>query len=172
MTFPKEFLLRMLIIIVISVVVAGLVSEVAFRMQGNITSRDPQTILLVIPPGTAAKVAQGQSVLPAGQVFMQGDTLEVKNEDSVTHTLGPLVIPPGATASMKLNDVGSVSYTCSFQPTKYYGITVEQGLGLGIRLEAALLAGIPLGIVLGLYSMLIKPLKPKPDNKPAHQAIK
>ncbi len=166
MRFPKALLLRILFFIAISVVVAGLLSEVAFRLQGNTVTRDPQTIMLVIPPGTAAKVAQGETVIPAGQIFMQGDTLEVKNEDSVTHTLGPLVIPPGSTASMKLDQVGSVSYTCSFQPTKYYGITVQQGLSPGIRLEGALLAGVPLGLVLGLYSLLIKPLKPKTAANP------
>jgi hypothetical protein len=112
-------------------------------------------------------VAQGESTLPAGQVFMVGDTLVVKNEDSVTQTLGPLVIPPGSSASMELDQVGGVSYTCSFQPAKYYGITVQQGLSIGMRIEAALLAGLPLGMLLGVYSLLIKPLKPKNTTPPS-----
>ncbi len=161
MKFPKAILLRILFFILISVLIAGVISEIGFRLQKGTTSRDPTTIVLVIPPGTSAKVATGLSVVPAGQVFVQGDTLEVNNEDSVTHTLGPLVIPPGTTASMKLDQVGSVNYTCSFQPTKYYGITVEPGLSIGLRVEAAFLAGIPLGILLGLYSLLIKPLNQK-----------
>lgn len=161
MTLRKDLIWRMLLFMVIGILAAALISEVSFRIQGDTTSRDPKTILLVIPPGTAEKVAQGQSVLPAGQVFMQGDTLKVKNEDSVTQSLGPLVIPPGTTASMKLDQVGSLSYTCSFQPTKYYGIDVQQGLTLGMRIEASLLAGLPLGVLLGVYSLLVKPLKPK-----------
>ena len=161
MTLRKDLILRMLLFMLIGIVAAALFSELTFRLQGDTTSRDPKTILLVIPPGTATKVAQGQSVLPAGQVFMQGDTLEVKNEDSVTQTLGPLVIPPGATASIKLDQVGSLSYTCSFQPSKYYGIEVQQGLSFGMRFEASLLAGLPLGVLLGIYSLLVKPLKPK-----------
>ncbi len=159
MKFPKALLLRMLIITLASIIIAGALSEIAFRIQGNTTSRDPTTIVLVIPAGTASKVAGGQSVIPAGQVFVQGDTLQVKNEDSVTHTLGPLVIPAGATASMQLDQLGTVSYTCSFEPAKYYGITVQQAVTLGIRVEGALLAGIPMGIMLGLYSLLVKPLK-------------
>jgi hypothetical protein len=161
MTLRKELVLRMLFFIILGIVAAAFISEVAFRLQGETSSRDPRTFLLVIPAGTAAKVSQGQSVLPAGQVFMVGDTLQVKNEDSVTQTLGPLVIPPGSSASLQLNQVGSLSYTCSFQPAKYYGIEVQQGLTFGMRLEAALLAGLPLGVLIGVYSLVVKPLKPK-----------
>ncbi len=163
MKFPREALSRVLVFVVLSVILAVAISEIGFRLQKD-TSRDPTTVVLIIPPDTAARVAQGQSVIPPDQVFVQGDTLEVKNEDSVTHTLGPLVIPAGTTASMKLDQVGSVSYTCSFQPSKYYGITVQQGLSLGLRIEGALMIGVPLGILLGLYSFLIKPLKPKLPN--------
>jgi hypothetical protein len=161
MTLRKDLLLRMFLFIVFGVIAAAVISEISFRLQGETTSRDPQTIVLVIPAGTAAKVTQGQTVLPAGQSFMVGDTLQVKNEDSVTQTLGPLVIPPGSSASMKLDQVGSLSYTCSFQPSKYYGIEVQQGLTLGMRIEASLLAGLPLGVLLGVYSLVVKPLKPK-----------
>ena len=164
MTLRKDLIIRMFFFIAFGVVAAALISEVTFRLQGGTTSRDPRTILLVIPAGAAAKVAQGQSVLPAGQVFMVGDTLQVRNEDSVTQTLGPLVIPPGSSASMKLDQAGSLSYTCSFQPAKYYGIEVQQGLTFGIRLEAALLVGLPLGVLLGVYSLVVKPLKPKTKN--------
>jgi len=157
----KPLLLRMLLFIGIGLLAAALFSEVAFRLLGENSSRDPQTILLVIPSGTASKVSQGQTVLPAGQTFVVGDTLQVKNEDSVTQTLGPLVIPPGTTASMKLDQAGSLSYTCSFQPTNYYGLEVQQGLTLGMRLQAAILAGLPLGVLLGVYSLIVRPLKPK-----------
>jgi hypothetical protein len=161
MTLRKDLLFRMLLFLVIGVVAAAIISEVSFRLQGDTTSRDPKTILLVIPAGTAAKVALGQSVLPAGQTFMVGDILQVENKDSVTQTLGPLVIPPGSSASIKLDQVGSLSYTCSFQPTKYYGIEVQQGVTIATRLGASLVAGIPLGVLLGVYSLVAKPLKPK-----------
>jgi hypothetical protein len=161
MRIRKDLIYRILLFMLIGVVAAGVISEVTFRLQGETISRDPQTISLVIPAGTADKVSQGQSVLSAGQIFMAGDTLVVTNEDSVTQTLGPLVIPPDSSASMKLDQVGDFSYTCSFQPTKYYGITVQEGLSIGMRIEAALLAGLPLGMLLGIYSLMIKPLKPQ-----------
>jgi len=166
MKLRKEIIWRMLLFLVIGIVAAAIFSEVTFRLQGSSSLRDPQIIQLVIPPGTAAKVAQGQSVIPAGQVFVVGDVLEVKNEDSVTQTLGPLVIPPDSSASMKLDQVGNLSYTCSFQPTKYYGIEVQQALTFGMRLEASLLAGIPLGMLLGVYSLVVKPLKSKVKAPP------
>ena len=159
MNLWRAILLRMLLFLAIGVVAAAIISEVSFRLQGDATSRDPQTIQLVIPRGTSARVAQGQSVLPAGQVFVAGDTLQVKNEDTVTQTLGPLVIPPGSSASMKLDQVGNLSYTCSFQPSKYYGIEVQQAVTFGMRLQASLLAGIPLGVLLGVYSLVARPLK-------------
>jgi hypothetical protein len=165
MTIRKDLIFRVLLFLVIGVVAAAVISEVSFRLQGDNTSRDPQTIQLVIPAGTAAKVAAGQSVLPAGQVFVVGDTLLVKNEDSVTQTMGPLLIPPGSSASIKLDQAGRLNYTCSFQPTKYYGIDVQQGLTFSMRLEASLLAGLPLGMLLGIYSLVVKPLKSK-DKTP------
>jgi len=161
MTVRKALVLRILLFMLIGLLAASIISELSFRLQGDANLRDPKTILLVIPPGTSAKVAQGQTVIPAGQTFVLGDTLQVKNEDSVTQTLGPMVIPPGASASMKLAQAGNLSYTCSFQPTKYYGIEVQQALTFGMRFEAALMIGLPLGVLLGVYSLVIKPLKPE-----------
>jgi hypothetical protein len=165
MTLRKALLLRMLLLVFIGILAAVVISEISYRLQGDNSLRAPKTTVLVIPPGTAEKVALGQTVIPAGQTFVLGDTLQVKNEDSVTQTLGPLVIPPGATASMRLDQTGNLSYTCSFQPTKYYGIVVQQPLTFGMRLEAALMIGLPLGVLLGVYSLVVRPLKP--DVKPA-----
>jgi len=167
MSLRTALISRMLFFVVLGVVLAAFISEVAFRLQGDTTSRDPQTIQLVIPRGTSEKVAQGQNVLPAGQVFVVGDVLQVKNEDSVTQTLGPLVIPPGSSASMKLDKAGEMNYTCSFQPSQSYGIEVQQALTFGMRLQASLLAGLPLGVLLGVYSLVVKPLKPNTQSPSA-----
>ena len=161
MSIRKALVLRMLYFALGGVLVAAVFSEISFRLQGNTTSRNPQTIQLVIPPGTSEKVAQGESVVATSQVFMIGDTLEVVNQDSVTQTLGPLVIPPASSARLKLDQVGNLSYTCSFLPSKYYGIQVQEGVTLGMRLQAAFIAGIPLGLLIGAYSLVVKPLKPK-----------
>jgi hypothetical protein len=157
----KKLVLRMLICLLIGILLAGVGSEVAFRLQGENISRAPQTIELTIPPGTAQKVAQGESILPASQNFVVGDTLLVHNQDSTTHNLGPLIIPAGSSASMNFNKAGNLDYTCSFQPTQYYGLDIQPALTLSTRLQASLVAGIPLGILLGVYSLVLIPMKPK-----------
>jgi hypothetical protein len=145
----------------IGILLAAIGSELAFRLQGETSSRAPKTIELIIPAGTAQKVAQGESILPASQTFVDGDTLLVHNEDSTTHKLGPLVIPAGSSASLKLDQVGNLDYTCSFQPSKYYGIDIQPALTFSTRIQASLIAGIPLGILLGVYSLVLIPLKAK-----------
>ncbi len=155
----KALLIRFLICIAAGILVAIPISELAFYLQGNTTSRPAKTVVLDIPPGTSAKVAQGVSVLPQNMIFVLGDTLVVNNGDSIAHTLGPLFIPPGGTDSMKLNNIGNLSYICSFQPTKYQGLEVQAALTLATRLEGIFIAGIPLGILAALYSLILRPLK-------------
>lgn len=156
-----RLILRFLAGIGVGLLLAIPFTELAFRWQGNTTSRPAKTVVLTIPAGTSAKVDTGQKVLPQDYVFVVGDVLMVHNEDSVVHTLGPLVIPPGSSASMALNHLGNLSYTCTFQPTKYLGLNVQAPLTLGLRLEGIAIAGIPLGILFALYSLIVRPVKRK-----------
>jgi hypothetical protein len=155
----KPLLIRFLICIAAGLLIAIPFSELAFYWQGATTSRPPKTVTLNIPAGTSAKVAQGTSVLPQDMIFVLGDTLVVNNQDSVAHTLGPLFIPAGGTARLVLKQIGNLSYVCSFQPTKYEGLTVTEALTLTTRLEGIIIAGVPLGILFGLYSLILRPLK-------------
>ncbi len=162
----RAILLRILISLGIGLLLGTVISELGFHFQGDTTSRPPETVDLIIPPNTSQQVAQGVSVVPQDMVIVVGDTLRVRNQDSVTHNLGPLVIPSGATASITLNQVGSLAYTCSFEPTKYFGLDVQGALTLGIRLEGIIVAGVPMGTLLGLYSLIIWPIK-KSGQTPA-----
>jgi hypothetical protein len=157
----KSLLIRFLICIAVGILIAIPLSELGFFMQGSNTSRSPKTIVLDIPAGTSAKVAAGTSVLPQDMTFVLGDTLVVNNQDSVAHTLGPLFIPPGSSASLTLNHIGNLSYVCSFQPTKYQGLNVQDALTLATRFEGIFIAGFPLGILFALYSLILRPLKKK-----------
>jgi hypothetical protein len=157
----KSLLIRFLICIAAGILIAIPLSELGFYMEGNNTSRSPKSIVLDIPPGTSAKVAQGISVLPQDLTFVLGDTLVVNNQDSVAHTLGPLFIPAGSSASLSLNHIGNLSYVCSFQPTKYQGLNVQDALSPFTRFEGIFIAGFPLGILFGLYSLILRPLKKK-----------
>src|SRR3972149_2383272 len=80
-------------------------SEVAFLLLRDSSDHVPQKIELVIPAGTAERVARGEGVpaIPPEMVFVVGDTLVVKNEDSVSHQLGPVWVPAGAEASLALD---------------------------------------------------------------------
>ena len=155
----KALLFRFLIGITVGILIAIPLSELAFFWQGNTSSRPAKTIVLDIPPGTSARVAQGTSVLPQDMVFVLGDKLVVHNRDSVAHTLGPLFIPPGSSSSLTLDHIGNLSYVCSFQPTKYEGLDVQEALTLVTRLEGILVAGIPFGMLIALYSLILRPLK-------------
>ena len=130
----KALLVRFLICIAAGVLIAIPMSELAFLSQGNTTSRPAKTIVLDIPAGTSARVAEGTSVIPQEMLFVLGDRLVVNNLDSVAHTLGPLFIPPGGSASLALKQTGNLSYVCSFQPTKIGG---SDGLGGSDPVHAA-----------------------------------
>ena len=90
--------------------------------------------------------------IPADMVFVVGDTLVVKNEDSVSHQLGPIWVPPGASASLNLNQTNNYSYTCSFEPSRYLGLDVRPRVTWATRIVAVLLAGIPTGAMIAVYS--------------------
>ncbi len=154
-----RFSFEILISLAVGLVLGGILSELAFHFQVNTTGRPPETIDLVIPPGTSQQVSQGTSDVPQDMVIVVGDTLLVHNQDLVAHTLGPLFIPAGSSASLTLNHVGNIAYTCSFEPTKYFGLDVQGALTIWIRLEGVSIAGVPMGALLGLYSLILWPLK-------------
>ena len=155
----KAVLIRFLICWGIGLLIAIPMSDIGFDLLGNKTSRPAKTIVLNIPANTSSKVAQGTRVLPQDMLFVVGDTLVVNNLDSVSHTLGPLFIPPGSSAQMTLHNVGYISLTCSFQPTKYQGLDVTAALTPIVWLEGIIIAGIPLGMIFALYSLILLPIK-------------
>lgn len=160
-TLRKAIFLRIALTMGVGFLIGAVITEVGFHLQGRTISRAPQTVVLVIPKGTSAQIAQGENVLPKNINFMVGDTLLVRNEDSVTHSLGPMVVPAGASASLRLDQAKNLVYTCSFQTQKVFGINVHDSLTLGTRIQGWILAGIPLGIILTIYSLVALPLKPK-----------
>ena len=161
MTLRKIILIRIVLSMLVGILIASVVTEVGFHLQGKTFSRPPKTVTLVIPEGTTAKLAQGENVIPSDMTFVVGDTLLVRNEDSVTHTLGPLVILAGSSASLRLDQAKNLVYTCSFETTKIFGIDVHEALTLSTRIQGFLLAGIPMGFLLAAYSLVAWPLKPQ-----------
>lgn len=156
----KRLFLSMLAGLLFGVVI----SEMTFYFLKTGETRPPGTIELIIPAGTAERVARGETdaTLPATMVFVAGDILEVKNLDSVVHQLGPLFIPSGSTASMKLDTEQDYSFVCSFEASKYIGLSVKSPLTLGTRMLGILEAGLPMGMLIALYSVFAMPVKKQP----------
>ena len=154
---------RILIFLVVGIVVGAAISEITFLFLRE-TGRAPKEILLTIPAGTAEQVARGEQppALPENMIFVVGDVLTVKNEDAVDHQMGPLWIPAGASAHLALAVEENLAYECSFQSTKYIGLDVREPVTLGTRLYGILYAGIPLGVLLALYSFIMPARKKQP----------
>jgi len=150
----------------VGIAVGALISELSFIFLQE-TARSPREVVLTIPAGTAEKVARGEQPpsIPRDMVFVVGDTLVVKNEDGVDHKLGQLWIPVGSTARLALNEKQNMAFECSFQAGNYFGLDVRQSLTWGTRLYGVLYAGIPLGILILLYSFVMP--SRKNENAPA-----
>jgi hypothetical protein len=159
----QAVIIRVVASLLLGLLTGVIISEISFRTQSNL-SRSPRTIELVIPAGTAEKASQGISLIPADMTFVQGDVLSVKNLDNVTHTLGTLYIPAGSTTSLTLNQPGNLVVNCSFRPNRTFGINVSEALTWSTRIQGIILSGMPLGIMLGLYSLVVWPLN-EPKKK-------
>lgn len=155
----KAYFWRIFGSMVVGLILSGFISEIAFQIIGNNVSRPPQIVEIVIPAGTSEKVSRGESVISKDMIFMVGDTLLLINQDSIAHTFGPLFVPPGSSASLNLDTPESTAFSCSFEPTQYYGLDVREALTFGTRLNGILLAGIPMGLLLSVYSIIAWPFK-------------
>jgi hypothetical protein len=152
---------RFLILIALGILIAIGINEFTFLFLKSDAGRGPQRIELIIPAGTAARIAKGEPnpAIPENMTFVAGDTLVVKNLDLVNHRLGPLFIPVGSSTSLTLSDANSYAYSCSFQPSQVFGLNVQEPVTSATRLYGILLAGLPLGMMLAIYSLIVWPLK-------------
>jgi hypothetical protein len=157
--------LAILFVVSLALVLAG--SEIAYQFIKESSDRSPEVIELVIPAGTADKVAAGEPVpaIPEELVFVVGDTLIVRNRDRVDHQLGPLWVPAGSSASLALEEPERVAYSCSFQATNYLDLEVKPPTTLNTRLAALALSVPPTTMFLFVYSLVLWPLKPRQVQK-------
>ena len=154
---PKNILLkRLLISLLLGLAIGVLVSEVPFLFLRE-TARPPREVVLTIPEGTAEQVARGEQPpsIPTDMIFVVGDVLVVKNDDVVDHKLGPLWIPANSSAQLPLGQEENLAFECSFQPGNYFGLDIREALTFGTRIYGILYAGLPLGILIALYSLAL-----------------
>jgi hypothetical protein len=162
----RAYWFRLLLVTLIAFAFSLVFNEVTYSFQREATDRPPETIELVIPPGTAELVAAGQTPpeIPASLTFVVGDVLRVVNQDSVEHTLGPVYAPPGATASLSLDRADTYSYSCSFRAAKFLGIEVKAATDLQTRLVGLFFAAPTLAALMFVYSLVMFPIKDKPKG--------
>ncbi len=156
----RPLLNRLAAISLLSLLFALAFNEITYLFQKEATDRPPQTRTIVIPLGAAARLQAGEQVLelPEEMVFVVGDVLEVKNEDLVSHQLGPIWVPPGSSGRLTLNQAQKFTMSCSFQPGGYLGLDVRPATTWGTRFIALLLTAPTLAALLFLYSLAAFPL--------------
>jgi hypothetical protein len=159
---------RIAIPVLIGFVLGFLMSEGPALWVEDPTSRPEQQVELIIPPGTADQVAGGEPApaIPDGLKLATGDTLLVRNDDSVSHQLGPMWIPAGTTARLVFPRAVSGRYSCSFTPVGSFGIQVEQRLTDFERFVYILVAGLPFAALLTVISVFVwfSQKSPPPSN--------
>ena len=157
---------RILFSVLFGLLVGVMVSEVPFLFLQE-TARPPREIVLTIPAGTSQQIARGEQppTIPENMMFVVGDRLVVKNEDSADHKLGPLWIPANSSAQLALDQEESLAYECSFQPGKYFGLDVREPLAPRTRLFGIIYVALPMVILFALYSLVVTPKKK--ENVPA-----
>ncbi len=166
MVFKSLTTKRILRSIGFGLLIGVLSGEVPFLFLHD-TVRAPRTIVLTIPAGTAQLVARGQQPpsIPTNMDFVVGDRLTVKNEDSVTHKLGPFFVPANSSVQLTLSQSETVAYECTFQPGKYFGLNVGEPLTVGLRIFGILFVAFPMAILFALYSSIFA--SKKKENVPA-----
>jgi hypothetical protein len=147
----------------VGLLLGAVISELSFYLLNTGQTRPPKLVELDIPAGTAERVARGETdtTLPPSMTFVVGDTLLVNNHDSVAHQLGPLFIPSGASASMRLATEQGYTLLCSFQPSKYLDLSVLPPLTLATRVVGILEAGLNVGFLIAVYAVFAIPSKKK-----------
>jgi hypothetical protein len=160
-----QYAFRFLLILALSIAAVWLISEIGIRLQDESAARAPTTIELLIPEGTAERVAAGQDApeIPAEMSFVLGDVLVLRNEDTVAHTLGPLYAPAKGSASMTLSQADHFALACSFSTTQYLGLNVRPPTTLRTRLLGIAFAAPPTAAILFVYSLIVFPVKPSTE---------
>ena len=110
-----------------------------------------RTVELVIPDGTATKIALGEVVdtLPTNLLLRRGDTLLLINEDTQPHRIGSVWVDPDMSTrtivTKEFQNSGSV--VCSFHPGGSIGVSPQSRPGLDATIVPTLFLFLTLSAV-------------------------
>jgi len=159
----NKLVLRLLFSLIIAFIFGFLISEVSFQILTKNTEREVEIYEINIPKGTSERVEKGFPIptIPESMIFFEGDKIIVQNDDTVSHQLGPIWVPAGLSGTLTLEKPQTYSLACTFQPSKLMGLEVRPRLTNSIRFQGVLAIGLPSGILVWLFSIVIFPLDSK-----------
>jgi hypothetical protein len=161
---------RMLSMMVVGLVFGGLVSEISFLASSDLNDMKPHQVELVIPAGTAEKLKEGKPLsIPDTMNFVEGDVLIVRNQDVVSHQLGPVWVPSQASGVLQIGKSNMYSYECSFTRSKVFGLDVQPPLTIWMRLQGLVSIGLPTGVMLALYVLAMPRKEANAAGEPAQE---
>lgn len=159
-SLPVKYLVRILLSLIASILFGFLISEGSFLLLNNDEPSKNQDFVLIVPLGTAERVEKGLSVptIPENLVFYEGDRIVVKNEDIVSHQLGPIWVPAGATGILDLGSQREYTISCSFQPSNKLGLDIRPKTNSSIRIQGILAISLPSSVLVFLFSIVLMPI--------------
>lgn len=154
--------IRLGLTFVISAVFAFGISEISYQLVKDQGDRLPREVEILIPAGTAQRIANGEAgpLLPEMK-FVEGDQIIVRNQDEVSHQLGPIWVPPQTSSVMVLDRPNQYTLECSFQAGKSLDLDVLPRAKNSDRVLGIFSVGAPTWILAWLYSLVAIPL---PEN--------
>lgn len=167
-TTVRAALKRLAITFVMCMIFAFAVAEISYQLVKNQSERAPRQIEILIPPGTADQIANGQSgpAMPDMR-FAEGDQILVRNLDSVSHQLGPLWVPANSSSVLTLDRPSSYSLSCTFQASQSLDIEVVARAKASDRVLGILSIGLPTWMLVWLYTLIAIPMPPNPPHPAA-----
>lgn len=121
-TFPRRAV--GIVPVVAALCIVALVALVAGCSGGD--GREPVTISIVVPAGTQQAIEAGEQIelMPTRLEFHVGDTLHIRNDDVVTHSVGPYSVAAGAEFRFTYGAPGVFEGYCPLSEGDRYEIVV------------------------------------------------
>jgi len=89
-------------------------------------TREPQTLVIEVPAGTAARQRAGEEIeiMPTDLELKVGDTIRIVNNDNIVRIVGPYTVGAGQTLRQTFTEPGTIVGTCSLSATGEVRITI------------------------------------------------
>lgn len=119
---------RMLLIGAALTVIAVLFIVLLAPREKQESEQIGRTHSFVVPAGTGERLDRGDKIeiVPRTLEVKVGDSLIIRNEDSRTHTVGPVVVRAGESAEQNFTRPGVVEGECTVHPDDKFTIRISE----------------------------------------------